>query len=128
MKTYYENDAWRVTDRIVRTPRKTFALEKIDGVSLKRSFFILAFAPAIGGVALTLLWWRYLYVEEIGVALGVSIATLLLSFRFGTLKVEALSLNSDEDGIVFDRFSHLATIRDAIELAIQERDASEASR
>lgn len=123
MKTYYESGRWLVTDRLVRTPKKGFRLERLDGVSLKRTFFLFAAAPAIGGILLVGLWYRYLYPGEVVFILAASVAALIVSFQFGTLKVDALSLKDDEGGTVHGRFGQLASVRDAIELAIQERDS-----
>lgn len=128
MKIYHDDMQWQVTDRLVRTPKKTFSLDKVEAVSLKRTFFLLAAAPAIGGILLTLLWWRYLYFGEILFLLIASILALAVSFQFGTLKVDALALKDDEGGTVYGRFAHLAVIRDAIELAMQERELRDGAR
>lgn len=128
MKTYHNDQNWRVTERLVKTPKKTFSLEKVEAVSLKRTFFLLAAAPSLGGIALTFLWWRYLYLGEIVFLLIASIVALVVSFQFGTLKVDTLALKDDEGGTVYGRFAHLATIRDAIELAMQERDLRDGGR
>lgn len=128
MKTYYDDHPWLVTERLVRTPKKSFSLDKLEAISLKRTFFLFAAAPAIGGILLTLLWWRYLYIGEIIFLLIASILALVVSFRFGTLKVDALSLKDDEGGTVYGHFAHLATIRDAIELAMQEREFRDGGR
>jgi len=95
MKTYLNDQNWRVTERLVKTPKKTFSLDKIEAVSLKRTFFLLAAAPAVGGILLTLLWWRYLYLGEIVFLLVASILALVISFQFGTLKVDALCPSSE---------------------------------
>jgi len=122
MKTYYDGGGWQVTNSLIRTPKKSFSLNRLEAVSLKRSFFLLASMPAIGGLVLTALWWRYLFPGEIMLILSSSIAALIISFQFGTLKVDALSLKDDEGGTVYGRFARLAAVRDAIELAMQERD------
>ncbi|MDD9911207.1 MAG: hypothetical protein OXR62_16185 [Ahrensia sp.] len=118
--SYYSDRDWQVTDSIVRTPRKTFSLEKLEAVSLKRTFFLFAAGPAVGCIIITLLWWRYLYVGEIATLLAASTIALITSFQFGALKVDALSLKDDEGGIVFGRFNQLARVRDAIEQAMQD--------
>ena len=121
MRTYFDDRPWKVTSEIVRTPRKTFALAKLDGVSLKRTFFLFTAAPALGGIGITLLWWRYLFPGEIALILLASLAALIVSFQFGMLKVEALSLKDDEGGAVYGRYAHLSNFRDAIEAAMQDR-------
>ena len=128
MKIYFENGPWKVTERIVRTPKKGFSLDKLEAVSLKRTFFLFTAAPSIGGFLLTLLWWRYLYLGEIVFLLSASVGAIVFSFQFGTLKVEALSLKDDEGGVVYGRFNLLSEFRDAIEEAMQERDLSQGGR
>lgn len=118
--TYYSDRDWQVTDSIVRTPRKTFSLDKLEAVSLKRTFFLFTVGPAVGCIIITLLWWKYLYVAEIITLLTASIIALIASFQFGALKVDALSLKDDEGGTVFGRFNQLALVRDAIEQAMQD--------
>lgn len=119
-KIYFNSDHWKVTDSLVRTPKKSFSLEKLDAVSLKRTFFLFVVAPATGSILITLFWWRYLYAGEIAFILIAALTSLIFSFQFGTLKVDALSLKDDEGGTVYGRYSHLALVRDAIELAMQE--------
>lgn len=121
MTCYYKGEGWQVTDTILRTPRKTFAMKKLDAVSLKRSFFLLLAVPSGGALLLTAFWWRYLYPGEIGFMIALSVAALIVSFQFGCLKVEAVSLSDDEGGTVYGRFSQLAAVRDAIERAMQDR-------
>lgn len=86
MSIYFDEKPWKVTSEIVRTPRKTFSLEKLDGVSLKRTFFLVTAGPAIGGMVFTLLWWRYLFIGEIFFILLASATALFISFQFGMLK------------------------------------------
>ena len=121
MSIYFDEKPWKVTSEIVRTPKKTFALAKLDGVSLKRTFFLFTAAPAVGGIGITFLWWRYLFPGEIIFILSMSLVALVISFQFGVLKVEALSLKDDEGGTVYGRYSHLCKIRNAIEEAMQQR-------
>ncbi len=123
MKTYYDGGGWQVTDSLVRTPKKSFSLDRLEAVSLKRSFFLLAALPATGALTLTALWWRYLYAHEIWVLILASLTALLVSFQFGTLKVDALSLKDDEGGTVYGRFTQLARVRDAIETAMRDRNS-----
>ena len=123
-KTYYEGGGWKVTDSLVHTPKKTFSLERIEAVSLKRTFFLISFTPAIGGIILTFLLWRYLFTSEIITTISASVFALYTSFQFGTLKVDAISLKDDEDGTVYGFFNRLLEVRDAIEKAMQDRDTS----
>lgn len=123
-KIYYSSRDWQVSDCLVRTPKKTFSLQKLDAVSLKRTFFLFTAGPAVGCILITLLWWRYLYPSEILTMLTMSIGALIFSFQFGALKVDALSLKDDEGGIVYGRFNQLALVRDAIETAMQASNSS----
>lgn len=123
MKTYFEQGEWLVTSELLRTPKKTFTLEKLEGVSLRRNLFLMMGAPAIGILLLTLLFLRYLYPGEIAFLLCVSVFTLGISYNVGVFKVEALSLRDEEGGIVYGWFSHLNEVRAALEKAFEERGA-----
>lgn len=123
-KVYYEGGGWQVSDSLVRTPKKTFSLERLEAVSLKRTFFLITFMPAVGGIMLTGLWWRYLFISEIITTLILSAIALYVSFQLGTLKVDAISLKDDEGGTVYGFFNRLSDVRDAIEQAMQDRENS----
>lgn len=123
-KVYYEGGGWQVSDSLVRTPKKTFSLERLEAVSLKRTFFLITFMPAVGGIMLSGLWWRYLFISEIITTLSLSAIALYVSFQLGTLKVDAISLKDDEGGTVYGFFNRLSDVRDAIEQAMQDRESS----
>lgn len=123
-KVYYEGGGWQVSDSLVRTPKKTFSLERLEAVSLKRTFFLITFMPAFGGIMLSGLWWRYLFISEIITTLSLSAIALYVSFQLGTLKVDAISLKDDEGGTVYGFFNRLSDVRDAIEQAMQDRESS----
>lgn len=124
MTTYYEGHGWRVTGSLVRTPKRTFSLDRIEAVSLRRTFFLMAAVPAGGAILLVAFWWRYLFLGEIALLLGSAFCALIVSFQFGVLKVDALALKDEEGGTVFGRFGQLANVRAAIETAMHERKDS----
>jgi hypothetical protein len=121
MKTYFEQGDWLVTSELLRTPKKTFTLEKLEGVSLRRNLFMVMGIPAGGVPILTLLFWPYLYFGEIAFLLTASIAALTTSYVVGVFKVEALSLKDEEGGVVYGWFPLLSDVRAALEQAFEER-------
>jgi hypothetical protein len=123
MTTYIKDGLWKVTDKLVRTPRKSFTLQSLDAVSLKRTPFLFAAPPSVGTMFLTALWWRYLYPAEIAFLLAASLISLSGAYQVGVLKLDALSLKDDEGGTVYGLYNQLVTIRDAIEAAMHDHQS-----
>lgn len=120
-RPYHDAGGFLVTDRIARTPKKSFAIERIEAVSLRRSLFLMTLVPALGSIALCALAWRYLYASEIAFILIAAGAALAGSWQVGTLKVETLALKDDEGGTVHGLYARLVPVRAAIEQALADR-------
>lgn len=120
MDAYFERGGWRVTASLIRSPRRTFAIDKVEAVSLRRTLFLVCLIPAAGAILIAALFWHYLFFHEIVFLLGVSGLALAISYQFGALTIETLALRDQEGGIVFGRFALLADARDAIEHALDD--------
>src|SRR5688572_13815802 len=116
-RVLFRSKRFTVTDKILRTPRKTYALQEVDYVQVKRPLFMLS----LGLGALLLAWaavfWDLLYFQERAfLVLGVLI-TIAAASRVGTLVVHSLSLRGGdlEDAIIWD----ITTVR-AVRAALDE--------
>lgn len=118
---FFEGGGFLVTDRLLKTPRKTYALGQIEYVSVQRPLLLFAGLPAIGGAAFAFAFWRYLFAFEIGAILSISAAALLAAIVFGTLRVHSLAMRGDEVGLTFGFLHRLRQVRLAVEQAIASR-------
>ncbi|OXT02736.1 hypothetical protein B7H23_07640 [Notoacmeibacter marinus] len=121
MTVFYKGGGWEVTHRLVRTPKKSFDVGKIESVSLKRNLFLMCALPSLGLLGLGLSFWRYLYAGEQVALIALPIVVLAVTWQVGTLKVDSLALRDDEGGTIYGRFSRLLQVRRAIEQAMDER-------
>jgi len=114
----YSGGGYSVDGRILRTPRKSYALDRIEYVEVRRPFLAFVGLPAVGVVGFCLAFWRYLYGVEIATMLGFSLAALVFAFLFGTLRVHSLALRDDEVAMNFGLVSRLREVRAAVEQAM----------
>lgn len=118
---FFEGGGFTVTERLLRTPRKTFALAQVEYVSVQRPLLLFAGLPAAGLIGFALLFRRYLLAEEIGVLVGMSALAILAAFLFGTLRVHSLALRDQELGTSYGLIVRLRRVRGAIEQAMAYR-------
>ncbi len=115
---FYRGGGFEVTGLLLRTPRKTYALDQIEYVSVARPLLAFAALPALGLIGFTLSFWRYLFAGEITATICLSLAAIVLAFLFGTLRVHSLALRGDEVGLVFGPIFRLRKVRAAVETAM----------
>ncbi|MCR5858267.1 DUF6232 family protein [Mesorhizobium sp. J428] len=118
---YFRGGGFEVTDRLLRTPRKSYAIDRIEYVSVGRPLLFFAGLPATGLIGFALVFRRYLLASEIVTLTGVSIAAIGLALLFGTLRVHSLALRDDEVAMNFGPLSRLRQVRTAVEQAIVAR-------
>ena len=56
----FEGGGFTVTSALLRTPRKSYRLDRIEYVSVERTFFLFAVLPAFALLGIALRFWRYL--------------------------------------------------------------------
>lgn len=120
----FQSTRFTVTDNILRTPRKTYALQDVDYVQVKRPFFVLSLG--LGGLLLAWagVFWDLLYGNErLFLVLGV-LAVITLASRVGTLVVHSLSLRGGdlEDAVIWD-IATVRAVRGALDEAMLNRAA-----
>ena len=121
----YESGGFRVTRSLLKTPRKTYALKRIEYVSLRRSLFLFAAIPAIGLLGFTIAFWRYLYAGETVALIAGSVTALLAAWQVGTLRVHSLALKDGELATNLARMGRLKAVRDAVEAAMDLDDGED---
>ncbi|MFG1342226.1 hypothetical protein [Xanthobacter autotrophicus] len=118
---FHEGGGFRVTSRLLVTPRKTFALERVEYVALTRPLLLVSVPPALALVGTALRFARYLAPVEIGLLIGVPLLAVAFASVFATLRVHSLALRSDEVGTVFGPVHRLRRVRLAVEAAMLSR-------
>jgi hypothetical protein len=113
--SHFRGGGFEVTERLLRTPRKSYAIGQIEYVSVERPLLFFAVPPAFGVIGFALAFWRYLETVEIATLVCLSAATILAAFQFGTLRVHSLALRDDEVAVSFGPIGTLRKVRSAVE-------------
>jgi len=121
VRVYYRGGGFEVNEALLKTPRKSYALERIEYVSVTRPLLLFTGPPAIGLIGFALSFWRYLHWGEIFTLAGLSAAALILATRVGTLRVHSLALRDDEVAQSFGPIDRLRAVRGAVEAAMARR-------
>ena len=121
-RTLFESTRFVVTESFLRTPRKTYKLQDIDYIQVKRPF--LALTITVGGslIAWAAVFRELLYPLE-GLLLAACVtASLIAASRLAVLVVHSWSLRGGEleDAIVWD-ISTVRCIRAALDEAMLTR-------
>ena len=123
----YQGGGFSVTEALLRTPRKSYKLSQIEYVSVERPLLLFATLPAAGVTGFTIGFWRYLEPGEGPTLIAVSLAAVLVSICFGTLRVHSLALRDGEVATSFGSIGRLRHVRAAIEKAMIARNQPGAS-
>ena len=118
----FQGGGFTVTPTMLRTPFKTYELDKIQFVAVQRGLLLFALIPAVGGILFVLRFFRYLYFfTEAVPLLLVCGAAIYAATQVGTLRVRSFALNDDEESNSFGLMRHLTGVRAAVEEVIAER-------
>lgn len=115
---FYEGGGYKVTDRLLTTPRKSYALAKVEYVSVTRPLLVFAAAPAAGVMGMALAFHRYLYWVEIAPVVGVAALVIAAASQIGTLRIHSLALRDDDVSQNYGPVVRLRDVRRAVEKAI----------
>ena len=119
---FYSGGGFEVSEAMLKTPRKTYALGQVEYVSVSRPLLLFAGGPALGVIGFALAFRRYLLPAEIGTLVGCAVAAIVFSLLFGTLRVHSLALRDDEVAMNFGTIRRLRAVRLAVEKAMAFRD------
>lgn len=109
---YFEDGKFLVTDRNLKTPRKTYRIAKIEKIALRRDPFYFALAlslPLLG------FWWAFndlLYTYERIILTSLPVGMIALTSKIGVLYVESLTLG---EMAAVANMSVLRNVRAAVE-------------
>ncbi|MVA98001.1 hypothetical protein GN330_12175 [Nitratireductor sp. CAU 1489] len=110
---YYRSGRFEVTEYLLKTPRKTYAIAHIENVSVERPLLYFLVPPALGLIGFAAIFQRYLYASEIA-ALAVAFAlALAAALIFGCLQVHSLALRGEEVALTYGLVRQLREVRDA---------------
>lgn len=111
----FQNGGWKVTNKVLETPKAAHDLEAIQTISARRTLLPMIGAPAIGLLLFMLFFIKYLYFVEILMILTLSAGLIVLALRFGSIRVNSIAHSND---------SELATAYGDFELLKQVRAAA----
>lgn len=120
--TLFTGRGFTVTDRLLRTPRKTYAINNIEYVAVERPLLLFLIPPALGLIGFAAVFRRYLYTGEIAALLVACAIAGAAAFLFGTLKVHSLALRDSEVASSLGLVTTLSQVRLAVERAMAFRD------
>lgn len=116
--TFFSGGGFTVTDRLLRTPRKTYSIHRIEYVSVERPLLLFLLPPVIGLIGFAVVFRRYLYMSEILSLVGICIAAAIVAFLFGTLRIHSLALRDSEVASSLGLVTTLREVRHAVEKAM----------
>lgn len=117
----FEGGGFSVTETLLSTPRKTYRLDRIEYVSVERTFFVFAALPAFALLGIALRFWRYLLPGEAAVLIGLPVAALAVAWQVGILQVHSVALRGDDDTRSIGRIATLRQVRAAVAHAMASR-------
>lgn len=118
---FYRGGGFEVTERLLKTPRKTYALPQVEYVSVQRPLLLFAGLPSVGVIGFAFAFQRYLLAQEMAALIGVSVFMLIVAALFGTLRVHSLAVRDDEVARSFGPVHRLRRVRLAVEQAMAHR-------
>lgn len=127
-RVFFEGGGFRVTDRLLITPRKTYALGRVEYVSVTRPLLLFAGGPALGVLGFAGAFWRYLSLTEFAVLGAGALLTIAAASLVGSLRVHSLALRDEEVAQSFGLVSQLRDVRRAVEKAMVFRAGGEVVR
>jgi hypothetical protein len=124
---FFRGGGFEVSGNLLRTPRRTYTLDRIEYVSVTRPLIPFAGLPALGIVGFVAVFHRYLFAGEIALMLAASLASIAIACLFGTLRVHSLALRDDEVAQSLGPITRLRQVRAAVEQAMERRSREEVS-
>lgn len=115
-KIFYDDERFKVTNRYLKTPRKTYQLNRIEKVSIVRDALFMGLAVSLGLILFSMVFGQYLKPLEVKIIMLLPALILWGSLRVGTLYITSKALA--EPAMIWD-ISVLYKVRDALDQAIQ---------
>ncbi len=112
----YRNRKIYVSDKLFRTPRRSYRISDIEKITLKRSFFLMCLPLALGSFFLLQEYEPYLYDVEKAVCAAMFTLVPIACWFIGTLSVTSKSYKDDDAITGF--MPTLIKAREAIESVI----------
>lgn len=117
----FNGQGFVVTDKILRTKRRTYDLKNVEYVSVHQPLLVILGVIGLGLILFTVSFYRYLYGWEIFTMLAVSIISVGLATFVGSMRVHSIALR-DEQTPLFGDVRTLRKVKEAVEQVISDRD------
>jgi hypothetical protein len=127
MRTYFKHGVLEVTDQFIRARGRSIQLSTVESVDLSRNvlFIGLGFFGALGFFGLVFI--DLLYFHEIALSVALAGVGIWGATRLGTLSVFT-KLTGSSGWPIMGPIKVMQEMRDAIELAISDRDRTRKMR
>ena len=120
----YEGGGFKVTPRILKTPRRTYELKNVELVSTHQPLLLVCCAIGLGLIGFTAAFSQYLYVYEKITLVMCALSAIIAATLYGTMKVHSLALRDDQSHLWGFYFS-LKRVREAVDVAMETRAIEE---
>jgi len=122
----YSGGGFKVTSRILKTPRRTYELKNVEMVSTHQPLLLVCSVLGIGMVGFTAAFSQYLYgYEKVTLIMGAA-ASIAVASLYGTMRIHSLALRDDKNHLWGLYFS-LKQVKDAVDVAMEMRASEEHS-
>ena len=117
----FSGGGFLVTQKILRTRRRTYDLKNVEYVSIHQPLLVILGVTAVGLILFTVSFFRYLYAWEIVTLLAVSGVAVGLAAFVGSMKVHSIALREEQTPL-FGDIRTLRKVKDAVEQVISDRN------
>ena len=114
---YFQDGKFTVTDRNLKTPRKTYRIANIEKIALRHDPIYFALAVCLPALGLLFAFNDYLYNHERLILGGGSALLIFITARYGILFVESKALS---EMAALAPMPTLRKVREAVENAIDD--------
>lgn len=114
---YYDDGKFSVTDRNLKTPRKTYRIASLEKIGLRRDPVYFALALSLPMLGLLYAFNNFLYDYERIALVAIPAFLLLVTSRLGILFVESKAL---AEMAAMASIGRLRAVREAVEAAIDD--------
>ncbi|MEM7619988.1 MAG: hypothetical protein AAF228_05935 [Pseudomonadota bacterium] len=119
---YYDDGRFKVTDKYLKTPRKTYQISRIEKVSIVRDIFFMGLVPTLALLGFSWQFGAYFYPIEAKIILLIPAIILYTTFRFGTLYITSKALG--EPAVIW-KYDILVNVREALDKAMHQNGDNE---
>lgn len=109
-----------ITERSLRSPRKSFVVSEIEKIVLRRPLLIFAALFLVLIVGAVNAFWELIYPHELPWVLGVPLLSVWIASRIAVLNIRIRTQRQDDT--VIGGYGELKRVRDALDDMVDRRN------